>query len=266
MAHEDDNLSFWDHLDELRSVILRIVGISLLFGIVAFCFKDVLFDVVLAPSKSDFITYRLLAQLGSIWGTAAPDFSVDMINTLLSQQFIAHMKTAFYAGLFCALPYMLFALMQFVVPALGRDAKRYTILFVGAGYIMFLLGVLLGYFVIFPLTFRFLATYMVSDEVVNMISLSSYMATFTSMNVIMGVIFEMPILCWLFAKLSILKASFMRQYRRHAIVLILVVAAIITPTSDIFTLFLVSLPMWLLYELSIAIVALVERRRISVEA
>lgn len=265
MANEDANLSFWDHLDELRGVLLRIIGITLLFGVAAFCFKELLFDIVLAPSKSDFITYRLFGQLSSIWGTATSEFSVDMVNTQLSQQFVTHMKTALFAGLFCALPYVLYALLRFVAPALGSDAKRYTFIFIGAGYLMFVIGVLVGYFVIFPFTFRFLATYVVSDEVVNMISLSSYMSTFASMNLIMGLIFEMPILCWLFAKLDLLSASFMRKYRRHAIVIILIVAAIITPTSDVFTLFLVSLPMWLLYELSIAIVASVDRRRESVE-
>lgn len=125
---------------------------------------------------------------------------------------------------------------------------------VGYGYIMFMVGVLISYFLIFPLTFRFLGTYQVSDQVENMISLQSYISTLLMMSLAMGIVFEIPILSWLFAKLGFISADFMRRYRRHAVVIILVVAAIITPTSDVFTLLLVSLPMWLLYEVSIWIV------------
>ena len=125
---------------------------------------------------------------------------------------------------------------------------------VGYGYIMFMVGVLISYFLIFPLTFRFLGTYQVSDQVENMISLQSYISTLLMMSLAMGIVFEIPILSWLFAKLGFISADFMRRYRRHAVVIILVVAAIITPTSDVFTLLLVSLPMWLLYEVSILIV------------
>ncbi|MFR4038703.1 MAG: twin-arginine translocase subunit TatC, partial [Butyricimonas faecalis] len=125
---------------------------------------------------------------------------------------------------------------------------------VGYGYIMFMVGVLISYFLIFPLTFRFLGTYQVSDQVENMISLQSYISTLLMMCLAMGIVFEIPILSWLFAKLGFISADFMRRYRRHAVVIILIVAAIITPTSDVFTLLLVSLPMWLLYEVSILIV------------
>lgn len=125
---------------------------------------------------------------------------------------------------------------------------------VGSGYVMFMLGVLLSYFLIFPLTFRFLGTYQVSSDVENMIALQSYISTLILMSLAMGIVFEIPILSWLFAKLGFISADFMKRYRRHAVVIILIVAAVITPTSDIFTLSLVALPMWLLYEVSIWIV------------
>ena len=125
---------------------------------------------------------------------------------------------------------------------------------------MFMLGVLLSYYLIFPLTFRFLGTYQVSEDVVNMISLQSYMSTLTLMSISMGIVFEMPVVAWLMARMGLLTASFMSRYRRHAIVVILVVAAVITPTSDIFTLLMVSLPMWLLYELSVCIVRVSARK------
>ena len=255
MTDKGKDLTFWEHLDELRSALIRIVCAGLVCGVVAFIFKEWLFDFILAPSKSDFVTYRLMNKLGGITGVAVDDFRVDMINTALAQQFIIHMKTAFIVGLLCASPYILFCLMRFISPALYNAERRLVLGVVGSGYAMFLMGMTLCYLLIFPLTFRFLGTYQVSEEVVNMISLESYISTLTSMSLMMGIVFELPIICWLVAKLGMLKASFMRNYRKHAIVAILVVAAIITPTSDAFTLALVSLPMYLLYEISIKVVS-----------
>lgn len=260
MSVEDDNLTFWDHLDELRGTLLRIIGVAVLFGIVAFIFKEQLFDIVLAPSKSDFVTYRLLNRLAELAGSAVADFNIDLVNISLAQQFIIHMKTALYAGLLCASPYIIYAILSFISPAFYTHERRYVYTLVGCAYVMFVVGVLLCYFLIYPLTFRFLGTYQVSAEVANMISLDSYMSTFTSMSLMLGLVFEMPVLCWLFSKLGMLKAEFMRNYRKHAIVVILVLAAIITPTSDIFTLSLVSVPMWLLYELSIKVVSVTQKK------
>ena len=164
------------------------------------------------------------------------------------------MKTAMCFGVLCASPYILYELFRFVSPALYANEKKYSVRVVGWGYTMFLIGVLVSYFLIFPLTFRFLGTYQVAGDVVNMISLQSYIGTLIMMCLALGIVFEMPVLTWLFAKLGFISADFMRLYRRHAIVIILIVAAIITPTSDVFTLLLVSFPMWLLYESSILII------------
>ena len=259
MSEEGENLSFWDHLDELRGTLMRIIGVAVLFAVVAFCFKGQLFELVLAPTKSDFITYRLFAKLAEYTGAEVEPFSLNLINVSLAQQFIVHMKTAFIAGLFCASPYILYAILGFLAPALYKSERRYVYTLVGCGYLMFVVGVALCYILIFPLTFRFLGTYQVSTDVANMISLDSYMSTLTSMSLMLGVVFEMPILCWLFAKLGFLRASFMQNYRKHAIVVILVLAAVITPTSDAFTLALVSVPMWLLYEISIKVVTMTQR-------
>ena len=157
-------------------------------------------------------------------------------------------------GILCASPYILYQLFRFVSPALYSNERKYVVRVVGSGYVMFMLGVLLSYFLIFPLTFRFLGTYQVSSDVENMIALQSYISTLILMSLAMGIVFEIPILSWLFAKLGFISADFMKRYRRHAVVIILIVAAVITPTSDIFTLSLVALPMWLLYEVSIWIV------------
>ena len=194
-------------------------------------------------------------------GMIPDDFSVKLINTGLANQFVVHMRTALYAGVFCASPYLLYLLFRFVSPALYTHERRYAVRTVGVGYLMFLSGAALNYFLIFPLTFRFLGTYQVSAEVENTITLESYMDTLLMMTLTMGIVFEIPILCWLLARLGFLTASFMRRYRRHAIVLILVAAAVITPTSDVFTLLLVGMPMWMLYEAGIYLVALTEKRR-----
>lgn len=253
---EDTQQSFWDHLDELRRVIFRILGVALAFAVVAFIFREELFAVVLAPKESCFITYRLLSRLASVFsGSAAESFDVPLINTGLAMQFVIHMKIAFAAGVVCASPYIIYQLFRFVSPALYADERRYAVRVVGGGYLMFIIGMAVSYFLIFPLTFRFLGTYQVSSDVANLISLESYVEVLVMMSVAMGIVFEMPVVAWLFARLGFLNDTFMRRYRRHAIVVILIVAAVITPTSDVFTLLAVSLPMWLLYEGSIHLVA-----------
>ncbi len=254
-ASESEKQSFWDHLDILRASLVKIAAVTAVFAVVAFFFKEALFSVILAPKDADFITYRWLYFFsGWVTDEQAQDFYVKLINTGLAQQFMIHMKVAMCTGVLCASPYILYQLFRFVSPALYANERKYVVRVVGYGYIMFMVGGLVSYFLIFPLTFRFLGTYQVSDQVENMISLQSYISTLLMMSLAMGIVFEIPILSWLFAKLGFISADFMRRYRRHAVVIILVVAAIITPTSDVFTLLLVSLPMWLLYEVSIWIV------------
>lgn len=261
-AEQGNTMSFWDHLDVLRAALLKILAVTLVFGTLAFVFKDTLFSIILAPKDSDFIVYRLFHFISARLGTqASPDnFTIDLINTGLARQFVMHMKAAMYAGFLVASPYALFQLFRFISPALYVDERKYVVRVAGSGYLMFISGVLFCYFLLFPLTFRFLGTYQVSSEVQNLISLDSYMGTLITMSLLMGAVFEIPVLCWLFAKLGFLKVTFMRRYRKHAIVAILVLAAVITPTADIFTLSLVSLPMWLLYELSILIVKRTEAK------
>ena len=255
MAADTDKQSFWEHLDVLRAAIVKSLLVAVVFGVAAFCFKEELFAVILAPKDADFITYRLLYSLGGlVTESGAPDFLVKLINTGLAGQFVIHMKTALCAGVLCASPYILYQLFRFVSPALYACERKYAVRIVGGGYAMFLMGVAVSYFLIFPLTFRFLGTYQVSGEVENMIVLQSYISTLVLMCLTMGIVFEIPILSWLFAKLGFLTADFMRRYRKHAIVIILIVAAVITPTSDVFTLSLVTLPMWVLYEASILVV------------
>ena len=247
--------SFWDHLDELRNILLKMTLVVVFCGILAFIFKEQLFNIVFAPKNDDFFTYKWLETIGGFFSENRGDgFAVDIINTGLSQQFIIHMKTAFCFGVLCASPYILYQLFGFISPALYDNERKYAVRLVSSGYLLFMVGVLIGYFLIFPLTFRFLGTYQVSDDVTNMISLDSYMSTLILICLALGVVFEMPVICWLFAKMGLINSSFMKNYRRHSIVAILIIAAVITPTSDVFTLLAVSLPMYLLYEASIIIV------------
>lgn len=245
MSENDASGTFWEHLDVLRGVLLRSLAVVALLAVVAFCFKETLFAVVLAPRSSDFITFRLL-------GTEP--FAVSLMNTGLTEQFMIHMKVAAYAGLLFASPYIIYELFRFVSPALYRVERKRTVQVVGASVTMFLLGTLVNYFLIFPLTVRFLGTYQVSADVTNMLTLQSYMDTLIGMSLVMGVVFELPVVSWMLSRFGILDGKVMRQYRRHAVVAILAVSAIITPTADAFTMLIVALPIWLLYEVSILIV------------
>lgn len=238
-------MTFWEHLDVLRGSIIRMIVVAVVFAVAAFCFKDTLFRVVLAPASSDFISYRLLH---------VQPFRLRLINVGLTEQFMVHMKTAMVAGLYAASPYILYLLYRFVAPALYSNERRYAVRIVLSGYVMFIFGTLVSYFLIFPLTVRFLGTYQVSEAVSNMLSLQSYMDTLFMLSLVFGVVFELPVISWLLAKAGLLRPEWMTRYRRHAIVAIIIVAAVITPTGDAFTLFFVSLPIWLLYEMSIVIV------------
>lgn len=245
MSDSSVGTTFWDHLDELRSRLIKMAMVVVVATVAAFLLKDQLFAVVLAPSHFNFISYQLLG---------VPPFSIQLINTGLTEQFMVHMRTAMFMGLLIASPYIIYELFRFVSPGLYANERRYALWIVGSAYIMFIAGLLLNYYLVFPLTVRFLGTYQVSADVSNMLTVQSYIDTLISMSFMMGVLFELPVLCWLLGRIGIINASMMSQYRRHAIVAILILAAIVTPTTDVFTLFVVSFPIWLLYEMSILIV------------
>ena len=210
---------------------------AIVAAVACFCFKEQLFAVVMYPKPED----------------------MRLINVELTQQFLTHMRVALWGGLILVSPYIIYQMFAFVAPGLYAVEKRLALRSVGAGYLLFLAGVALNYFIIFPFTVRFLGGYQVSAEVANTITLSSYISVLGVMSLLMGAVFELPVLCWLLAKIGVLKASFMRKYRRHAIVVIVILGAIITPTGDPFTLSLVAVPIYLLWELSILIVKRVEK-------
>ena len=242
--------TFWDHLDVLRASLIRMAIVVTGFTVVAFLMKDTLFSIVLAPRSSHFVTYQLLG---------AEVFTLHLMNTGLTEQFMIHVRTALYAGVLLASPYILYELFRFVSPGLYANERRYTVWIVGAAYLMFIIGTFVNYFVVFPMTVHFLGTYQVSPDVANMLTLQSYIDTLLGMSLIMGVVFELPVVGAVMGRMGLITNRMMTAYRRHAIVAILVVAAIITPTTDIFTLMVVSLPIYLLYELSIQIVRITKR-------
>jgi len=205
--------------------------------VVCFCLKDQLFAVVLYPK---------------------PDY-LQLINVDIAQQFLIHMRVALLSGLIIVAPYFVYEIFSFVAPGLYATERRMALKALICACLLFYFGVTLNYFVVFPFAVNFLGSYQVSDEVKNLISLTSYVDLLMVMSFVMGLVFELPVLCWLLAKFGLLKAAVMRRYRRHAIVAIIILGAIITPTGDPFTLAVVAVPIYLLWELSIMIVKQVEQ-------
>ncbi|MCQ2129129.1 MAG: twin-arginine translocase subunit TatC [Bacteroidaceae bacterium] len=248
-------MTFGDHLEVLRRMLCRIIAVVAALMIVIFCFKDVTFSLLLAPSKSDFITYQWLAALCGKVGIDfnLEDYFVQLIATDLSSQFMTHVTASCNLALLIASPYIVFELFRFISPALYENERKYSVRVVLSVYLLFIVGVLMTYFVLFPISFRFLGTYQVAAEVTNNITIDSYIGTLSTLTLLMGVVFQLPVLTYFLAKMGIIDSDLLCKYRRHALVLIMIVAAIITP-PDLMTLAIVTIPMYLLYELSILII------------
>ena len=240
-------------------MLFRILGVAGLMAAVIFCFKDITWDILMAPSEWDFCTYRWLETTMQAIGIdfRFEEFHVDMIATDLSSQFMTHITTAVYLGLLGASPYILYELFRFISPALYENERRYSVQVAGIIYVLFILGVLMSYFVLFPISFRFLGTYSVSAKVVSNITLDSYISTFVSLTLVMGVVFQLPVVAFFLGKLGVASSWMLSKYRKHALIVIMLVAAIITP-PDLMTLILVTIPLYLLYEVSIRVVKWVE--------
>ena len=259
---EDDGnlLTFGGHLEVLRQMLFRILGVAGVISVVIFCFKDITWNVLMAPSEWDFCTYRWLEKVMQAVGIDFhfDEFHVDMIATDLSSQFMTHITTAVYLGVLGASPYILYELFRFVSPALYDNERKYSVQVAGIIYVLFILGVLMSYFVLFPISFRFLGTYSVSARVVSNITLDSYISTFVSLTLVMGVVFQLPVIAFFLGKMGVVTSEMLANYRKHSFVIIMLIAAIITP-PDLMTLILVTIPLYLLYEVSIRVVRIVEK-------
>lgn len=248
-------MTFSGHLEVLRRMMLRVIVVVFVFSIIIFYFKDETFTIILAPSDSDFITYKSLESFFCKIGVQLQfeKFEVYLITTELSSQFMTHFSTSLYLGLLVSSPYSLFEIIRFVSPALYYSEKKGSLSLVLSMYLMFILGMTLNYFIIFPFSVRFLGTYSVAAKVHSTITLDSYMDTFTSLSLVMGLVFLLPIISYILAINDIVCYEKITGYRKHAIIVIATIAAIITP-PDIMTLFLVAIPLYILFELSLLIV------------
>jgi len=261
----DREMTFWEHLDEFRSVLIRGIIAFILMAIVAFSFKHILFDyIILAPKNADFITYRVLCKLGKALGVNSfclDTSSLHLINISLAGQFMAHMTTSFIVAIIVASPYIIWEFWRFIKPGLTENEQKNTrgaVLVISS---LFLSGVLFSYFLAVPLMVNFLGSYQVSESVVNTIALDSYISAVTTMTLLMGLIFEFPVVVLFLTKIGILTPSFMSKYRKHTIVFILIVAGFITPSPDAFTQLVVAVPLYALYEISVQLSKKIYKQR-----
>lgn len=249
-------LTFGGHLEVLRQMIIRILAVASMLSVFVFCFKDLTWQILLAPSEYNFVTYQLIEQWIQRLGFTDFQFQeyyVNLIATDLSSQFMQHLSTSLYLGLLGTSPYIMWELFRFVSPALYENEKKYSVRIALSIFLLFIVGVLMSYYVLFPIAFRFLGTYSVAERVVSNITLDSYVSTFVTLTLVMGLVFQLPIIAFALAKMGFLHHELLSQYRKHAFLIIMIVAAIITP-PDLMTLVLVTLPLYLLYLLSIYIV------------
>jgi sec-independent protein translocase protein TatC len=263
MAEEKKELTFLEHLEELRWHLVRSALSIVILAAAAFIFKDIIFDnIILAPKNPDFITNRLLCEFGNwmeIPALCINSVPFQLININLTGQFTTHINISIVAGLILAFPYVFWEIWRFIKPALHANELKHTRGAVFISTLLFITGVLFGYFIIVPLSTDFLGSYQVSADVLNQINLKSYISTITSISLAGGIAFELPVLIYILSKAGLVSSSFLKKYRKHSVILILLVAAIITP-PDVFSQILVALPLYALYEVGIVIAKNIEKK------
>lgn len=261
--HSDNGqlLTFGGHLEVLRRMLFRMILVVAVLAVVFFSLKEQTFHALLAPAKWDFVTYRMLESCAHAVGLESFHFEpyhVRLVSTELTSQFMLHLSSSCYLALLAASPYILWELFRFVAPALYAAERRTATWLVLAMYVLFMGGVAMSYYIVFPISFRFLGTYQVDASVENTITLASYIGTFATLTLLLGLMFQLPVVAFALGKLGLITSSFLKRYRRHAFVIVLTLAAIITPSVDVFTLMLVTLPVYGLYVLCIVVVRWIE--------
>ncbi|MBO7137908.1 MAG: twin-arginine translocase subunit TatC [Bacteroidaceae bacterium] len=248
-------MSFWDHLEILRWALFRSACVLAVIMVGTFIAMPYIFDrFILAPTSNEFFVYRWLNSIGKGVVKLSTDFDVQIININVASQFMTHISTSISLAAVIAFPYFIWEIWKFIEPALFEDEIKHLRPAFFGGTIMFYIGCAIGYTLVFPFTFRFLVEYNLSPNITNQINLQSYIDNFTMLILVMGIVFEMPLLAWLLSLFGIIRKSFLREHKRHAVVILLISAAIITPSGDPFTLMLVFIPLYLLYEMSILVV------------
>ncbi|MFA5244384.1 MAG: twin-arginine translocase subunit TatC [Pedobacter sp.] len=263
-------MSFFDHLDVLRGHLIRASIAILTFTILAFTFYDFIFTkIIMGPGRIDFWTYRMMCAATEKFNLG-PDFCVqklnfNIINTELGGQFTLQLNSSLMIGVVLGIPYLLFELWRFVKPALHENERKSATGFVFWASLLFLVGLLFGYYIIAPLSINFLSNYEVSSIINNQITIDSYFSVVATLTIGAAITFELPIVIFILSKLGIMTPEFMKSSRRYATVIILIIAAVVTPTPDLITMLTVSFPLFLLYEISIYISARVAATRAKAE-
>lgn len=266
-GEEEKEMSFLDHLEALRWHLVRSSVAILVGAVLAFIFSDFLFDtIIFGPKKPDFITYRAFCKL-SQWVGMGDDFCMTempfvLVNNDMGGQFSTHIWICIVIGIILAFPYLIFEIWRFVSPALYENERQYATGGIFYTSFLFLTGVLFGYYIVTPLSVNFLANYSISDEVKNYINISSYMSTISMVTLASGILFELPIFIYFLSKIGLVTPSFLRKYRKHALVLNLIASAIITP-PDVTSQIIVAIPIAVLYEIGILLSGRVERQRLA---
>jgi sec-independent protein translocase protein TatC len=266
-------MSFFDHIDVLRKHLLRTLAVVTVFVCGAFWFSDFIWGtIIMGPKKADFWTYRMMCKLVQLFPSIIPkEFCITvmdakLINTEMAGQFTLQMNSCITAGLILGVPYLLFEIWLFIKPALLENERKSASGFVLFASILFFVGVLFGYYIIAPLSINFLLTFTVDTSIANMITIDSYLSLILTLALGSGIIFQLPVVIYILSKLGVMTPKFMRKSRRYAAVLILVVAAVVTPTADPYTMMIVAFPLFLLYEASIMISANIEKKKLKAEA
>lgn len=261
----EDEMSFFDHLEVLRWHILRSLAVIVVFTIVAFLNREIIFDKILfGPKSPDFWTYRQMCKLGEwmhIQGICVDKITFTLMNTQMIGQFTLHITSSLIVGFILGFPYLLWEIWRFIKPALYDKERKYSTGFVFFSTLLFMMGIMFGYFIFVPLSISFLSNYIVSDIVSNQYTLGNYISTVATLTVAAGLVFELPIVIYFLSKVGIVTPPVLRRNRRYAIVVILIVAAVITPSADVFTQLVVATPLLILYEISIFVSAYVVRKQ-----
>lgn len=266
LQKKSNDLTFWDHADLLRKYLIRSILAIVVFAVVAFCYKNFVFDtVILAPGNSSFITYRILCKLAAyvnIPELCVTHIPMQLINIEIGGQFRYHMLISFIAGIIIAFPFIVFQFWSFIKPALTEKERRYSkgMVFYISG--LFSIGVLFGYYIIAPLTINFLASYELSSKIENLITISSYISTLSVLSLSMGLVFELPVLIYFLSMIGMLTSQWLKKNRKYAVLVIFILAGFITPSTDMFSQVLVALPLYMLYEISIFISKRVQQNKL----
>ncbi|HEV7230670.1 MAG TPA: twin-arginine translocase subunit TatC [Bacteroidia bacterium] len=265
-SSDKKDMSFLDHIEVLRWHLVRSAIVVLVLAVVLFCYNNIVFDVIIfGPKQPDFITYRALCKLSNYVlhnnSMCIGQAHYELINLELAGQFTTHIWISLVGGIILSVPYLVWELWRFIKPALKLKEKMAAKGFVFYASLLFLIGILFSYFVIVPLTVSFLGSYQMSTLVENRISMDSYISLVTTLTLAMGLVFELPIVVYFLTKIGLLGPAFLKTYRKHAIVVILIVAAFITPSPDITSQLLVAFPLFILYEVSILVSKRADRKR-----